>query len=109
MPRIKPVKAPKIEPHPKWLAVVQARKAAQEAAMEAAEAEDRVLVELVNEALPGRNYVVGDLEEGSWECPDPESPSEGEPASPTGFCVYDPHEDPCRDSCIFCGHPQERK
>lgn len=29
--------------------------------------------------------------------------------SPVGTCVYDFFQDPCRDSCLFCGDPEERK
>lgn len=29
--------------------------------------------------------------------------------SPTGHCVYRPAVDPCRDSCLFCFDPLERK
>jgi hypothetical protein len=29
--------------------------------------------------------------------------------SPTGACVYDGAEDPCRDCCLFCEDPEERK
>ena len=36
---------------------------------------------------------------GNWECE----------TSPIGVCVYDSEEDPCWDSCIFCGEPDERK
>lgn len=38
----------------------------------------------------------------SWEC-------EGEPPSPTGFCIYDDENDPPLDFCLFCGEPDERK
>ncbi len=36
---------------------------------------------------------------GDWDCE----------KSPTGKCVYDIIEDPCRDHCVFCGEPDERK
>jgi len=36
---------------------------------------------------------------GTWDCE----------KSPVGKCVYDFFEDPCRDSCIFCHDPEERK
>ena len=36
---------------------------------------------------------------GSWDCE----------KSPVGKCVYDFYQDPCRDSCLFCHDPEERK
>ena len=27
----------------------------------------------------------------------------------TNHCVYNVEEDPCQDSCLFCGDPRERK
>jgi len=35
----------------------------------------------------------------AWVCED----------SPTGFCVYNSENDPCHDSCLHCGQPEERK
>ncbi len=35
----------------------------------------------------------------TWECG----------KSPVGYCAYDESEDPCRDDCIFCHDPEERK
>ncbi len=29
--------------------------------------------------------------------------------NPNGRCVYEPEQDPCRDRCLFCGEPEERK
>ncbi len=29
--------------------------------------------------------------------------------SPVGMCVYNEDEDPMRDSCLYCGDPEERK
>lgn len=40
-----------------------------------------------------------DLEVGSSKCT----------PSPIDVCVYDVIEDPCRDFCLFCGEPAERK
>lgn len=34
-----------------------------------------------------------------WECAD----------SPTGYCIYNPVDDPACDCCLFCGDPEERK
>ena len=31
------------------------------------------------------------------------------PSSPTHLCDYDFDEDPCADSCLHCGQPEERK
>lgn len=31
------------------------------------------------------------------------------PQSPIHTCVYDEGEDPCMDTCLFCGDPWERK
>lgn len=42
---------------------------------------------------------VEDLIFGGWSCP----------ASPTGHCMYDDHNDTCHDNCLFCGDPEERK
>lgn len=36
---------------------------------------------------------------GSWDCE----------KSPVGKCVYDFYEDPCREDCLFCHDPEERK
>lgn len=46
-----------------------------------------------------RDELPAGQELGSWECP----------KSPHGLCVYVPADDPCRDSCIYCGDPEERK
>ena len=29
--------------------------------------------------------------------------------SPVGMCAYNEDEDPCRDDCVFCHDPEERK
>ena len=43
---------------------------------------------------------VNNIELGqSWECP----------TSPTSHCIYNRDDDPCCDSCVCCGHPEERK
>jgi hypothetical protein len=49
----------------------------------------------------GKKYPsrVTEPREGSWECP----------TAPTKFCWYDHQQDPAWDSCLFCGHPHERK
>lgn len=31
------------------------------------------------------------------------------PDSGFEYCAYDAEEDPCRDCCLFCGQPEERK
>lgn len=36
---------------------------------------------------------------GTWTCM----------KSPTGSCFYDSERDPCRDECLICGEPAERK
>lgn len=67
---------------PRWLIACQAVDTAKHA-------KDKLLIELVNAALPGRDFVKGDLEESSWECPDPDDePTVQGPDSPTGFCAY---------------------
>jgi len=38
---------------------------------------------------------------GSWSCTDDRNPA--------GTCVYDDENDDCHDTCLFCGHPEERK
>lgn len=43
-------------------------------------------------------YMADDFEVGYHECP-----------GPIKVCVYDMVDDPCRDFCIFCGLPEERK
>jgi hypothetical protein len=39
------------------------------------------------------------IEIGYWDCP----------TSPIGVCFYNSHEDPCSDTCLVCGDPEERK
>ena len=34
-----------------------------------------------------------------WDCP----------TSPFGLCMYHIIHDPCHDTCVFCGNPEERK
>ena len=46
-----------------------------------------------------KDVSASDLELGTWQCA----------SSPTKFCVYNKTEDPCCDSCLFCGDPDERK
>lgn len=36
---------------------------------------------------------------GWWDCEE----------SPTNKCIYNIENDPVRDSCLFCGEPDERK
>ncbi len=56
------------------------------------------LLDLAAEAL-GRD---DDVEGGDqWECENKENP--------IGMCVYDGHEDPAWDDCLFCHEPFERK
>ncbi len=72
---------------------------------------DALAVELVNEAL-GTDHRPYEMEHGHWLCPDDmleEGERPREPVSPTGRCVYLPNKDTCRDRCIFCGGPEERK
>lgn len=38
---------------------------------------------------------------GSWECASGNNPID--------VCIYDFENDPCRDECIYCGKPAERK
>lgn len=40
-----------------------------------------------------------DIDVQGWYCPD----------SPDHLCDYDLDNDPCRDYCLFCGEPEERK
>jgi hypothetical protein len=55
---------------------------------------------LVRALLAAGNEVhVTSLELGSWDCAQ----------SPTGFCYYNTDNDPCRDYCLVCGGPDERK
>lgn len=51
---------------------------------------------IAREQFPDESYVVVG---SAWECED----------SDVGFCVYNSEEDPCRDSCLVCGEPYERK
>lgn len=53
--------------------------------------------DMVTEALSSE--ALDNLEFGYHECG----------GSPTNQCVYDIDEDPCRDACLFCGDPEERK
>jgi hypothetical protein len=58
------------------------------------------LAEHVASQRDGKPFDVGELELGSaWPCP----------KSPVGQCVYDVTQDPCRDVCLLCGQPEERK
>lgn len=69
-----------------------------------------------------------EIEIGSWDCPPrreehfskeserwfdehfpPARLAEIREANPNGLCVYGPTKDPCRDHCLFCGNPEERK
>jgi hypothetical protein len=60
--------------------------------------EGNVLNKIVEE-LQGMFPDAGIIELGVWDCPN----------SPTGMCFYDVSEDPIRDFCLVCGHPEERK
>ncbi len=49
---------------------------------------------------PRSTLTVENIELGQgWECPQ----------SPTGHCVYNTETDECRDECVVCGEPEERK
>jgi hypothetical protein len=39
---------------------------------------------------------------GEWDCEAPDT-------NPFPSCVYNEMEDPCRDDCLFCHQPAERK
>lgn len=41
-----------------------------------------------------------------WECEDDNKDGY---KNPIKTCIYNEYEDPMRDSCLFCGQPQERK
>lgn len=59
-----------------------------------------IRIQVIDEPLRDDAHVHDDeLEKGSWFCP----------WSPTRVCYYEPEEDPSRDSCIYCGMPEERK
>ena len=49
-------------------------------------------------ASEGRE-VPGEIEFGGHDCD----------GSPTGFCCFDPVDDPALDLCLFCAMPDERK
>lgn len=38
------------------------------------------------------------VHEGGWRCS----------GSPTGWCIYDNHEDSWHDDCLICGEPSDR-
>ncbi len=61
--------------------------------------EDELIKEAVKElkVKPREPKLVGDGY--GHECPE----------SPIDTCVYDEDEDPCMDTCLFCGDPWERK
>lgn len=55
---------------------------------------------------------VGQVTHSWWECPDPNDKTpylDPNKPNPIGFCVYDIENDPCEDSCLYCGNPYERK
>lgn len=58
------------------------------------------LHQIYGEILQAEGHDPNDLiVPGEWECE----------KSPVDTCVYDFFQDPCHDSCIFCGDPRERK
>jgi hypothetical protein len=58
------------------------------------------LHKLYGEILQAEGHDPADLiVPGVWKCE----------KSPVETCVYNFFEDPCHDSCIFCGDPRERK
>ena len=61
----------------------------------------RTLHEAIRKNLEENVYPGCEIEVplAGWECVN----------SPTGFCIYNITEDPCMDSCIICGDPEERK
>jgi hypothetical protein len=75
------------------------------------EAKDKLLVEAMRrrddtldkerEEEPVDKEEYWALETSGWDCPDERNAY--------GFCVYHDEEDPCHDSCLFCGEPEERK
>ena len=56
-----------------------------------------------------RNEIEKEIAEdnGYWEVEMGSEECDGD--SPIEICFYDPMDDPCRDHCIFCGQPEERK
>ncbi len=98
----------------------KARKVIQDIQYEITKNESAIKKELAKEL--GINYL--DIEiTYAWRCDDPEEkkwmseaykdefPNGWEPkaVSPIGYCVYNDEEDPCCDSCLYCGMPDERK
>lgn len=62
---------------------------------------ERMLLELCLADLQTQypDLQFSDLTCGHWQCED----------SLLGHCVYDAPDDPCLDSCLYCGDPNERK
>ena len=61
-----------------------------------------ILEAIQAEAAKALGVATDEIEGGEvWECEDDKNP--------TGMCYYDGREDPCWDSCLFCGEPYERK
>lgn len=79
--------------------VLRDRREAAERALHAIDLEiDEAVRQLVAPLRPDAQEIATSF---IWECTDP--------TNPVGYCVYDEDEDPCRDECLFCCDPQERK
>jgi hypothetical protein len=80
-------------------AILHARRVVEAAELLLREAQHREHSVKVNLVLGVTQDVnVSDLEFGYHECR----------TSPTTLCVYDTHEDPRQDDCLFCHEPRDR-